>query len=59
MDLDELPDGAGRQHDGGFVAREREAIDWHSTTRRPLSGPRGAARSLGVPASTLESRTND
>jgi transcriptional regulator with GAF, ATPase, and Fis domain len=43
---------------GRALAHEREAIELglHNSAGR-ISGPRGAARSLGIPASTLESRT--
>jgi transcriptional regulator with GAF, ATPase, and Fis domain len=40
-----------------LLAREREAIELAlQNSGGRISGPRGAARSLGIPASTLESR---
>ncbi len=58
VDLDELPGwSAAGNMPADLLAREREAIQLalrNSAGR--VSGPRGAAVSLGVPASTLESR---
>jgi formate hydrogenlyase transcriptional activator len=56
--LDELPGTrAVGNMPADLLAREREAIELalHNSGGR-ISGPRGAARSLGIPASTLESR---
>ena len=56
--LDELPGTrAVGNMPADLLSREREAIELalHNSGGR-ISGPRGAARGLGIPASTLESR---
>jgi formate hydrogenlyase transcriptional activator len=58
VDLDELPGSSAIGNmPADLLAREREAIQsaLHNSNGR-VSGPRGAAAHLGIPASTLESR---